>query len=165
MDDLNQIHWPPRYNPASFPVHVQNKLEMASPVETVWAWLIRAQLWQTWYPNAANIQFLKGKSPDLALGTRFKWKTFSLTVESTVMEYVPPERIAWDAHAAGFEGYHAWIIQKVDKGCTVLTEEIQRGWLPRLQKAFAPHRMEHFHQLWLERLRDNAAKGAPPSVG
>jgi hypothetical protein len=96
------------------------------------------------------------------MGTKFRWKTFSLTIESTLLEFVPFERLAWDAHASGFQGYPAWLIRKTRAGCNVLTEETQRGLFPRLQKTLVPHRMERQHQLWLERLRDNAAKGLPP---
>ena len=73
---------------------LRNELEMASAPETVWAWLIRAQLWPTWYPNSANIVFLTGQPPDLAFGTRFRWKTFGVTIESTVLEFVPYERLS-----------------------------------------------------------------------
>jgi hypothetical protein len=134
---------------------------MSSRPDVVWAWLIRAQLWPTWHPNSANIRFITGQPPDLALGTRFKWKTFRLTVESKVLEFVPMERLAWDAHATSFDGYHAWLIEKTETGCHVLTEETQRGLLPRLQKAFTPNRMKNQHRVWLERLKNNAAKGLP----
>ena len=163
MVDLSQIHWPANYDPASCPVHVRNELDMASTPETVWAWLIRAQLWPTWYSNAANIRFLKGDPPDLALGTQFRWKNSGLTVESKVLEFVPPQRLAWNGHAMGFDGYHAWLIEKTESGCSVLTEEVQRGFFPRLQKALAPRRMERFHQVWLEGLRDKSATGMPTS--
>jgi hypothetical protein len=162
MVESNKILWPARYEPANCPVHVRNELAMASNPETVWAWLIRAQLWPTWYPNSANIQFLTGQPPELALGTRFRWKTFGITIESTVKEFVPYERLAWDAHGSGLDAYHAWLIIKTSQGCNVITEETQRGLLPRLLKALAPKRMEKQHQVWLEKLNDNAAKNMPP---
>ena len=162
MATSNKIVWPSSYDPANCPVHVRNELAMASNPETVWAWLIRAQLWPTWYPNSANIQFLSGQSPDLALGTRFRWKTFGVTIESTVLEFVPYERLAWDAHGIGLDSYHAWLIIRTSQGCSVVTEETQRGLLPRLLKALAPKRTENQHQIWLERLKDNAGKGMPP---
>ena len=135
MAKPNQILWPSRYEPVNCSVHVRNEFAMASPPETVWAWLIRAKLWPTWYPNSANIQFLSGQSPDLALGTRFRWKTFGVTIESTVLEFMPYERLAWDAHSTGLDAYHAWLIQKTSQGCNVLMEETQRGWLARLGKS------------------------------
>ena len=164
MDNSNRIVWPQHYDPANCPVHVRNTLQIPATPSVVWAWLVRAQLWPKWYPNAANVQFLKGKPPDLALGTRIKWKTFSLTVQSTVLEFVPPERLAWDAHATGSDSYHAWLIQNTGAGCSVLTEETERGILPRLQKVLAPHRIVKMHQVWLEKLKENAAKGMPPSI-
>jgi len=137
---------------------------MAVAPKHVWAWLIRAPLWPTWYVNSANVQFLQGAAPDLALATRFKWKTFDVTIESTVLEFVPAERIAWDARAFGIEVYHAWVIQKTPTGCHVVTEETQRGWLARLGKLLMPNRMWKYHQIWLEGLRANAAQGVPPII-
>jgi uncharacterized protein YndB with AHSA1/START domain len=163
MAKPNQIVWPSLYEPKHCPVHVKNELAIASSPETAWAWLVRAQLWPTWYPNSANIRFLNGKPPDLALGTQFRWKTFGVTITSTVLEFVPYERIAWDAHGTGLEAYHAWLIQKTDHGCNVLMEETQRGWLARLGKALRPNRMERLHQVWLDSLRDRTGHGLPPS--
>jgi uncharacterized protein YndB with AHSA1/START domain len=160
----NQIFWPIGYEPANCPVHVRNELTMTSSPETVWAWLIRAQLWPTWYPNSASIQFLKGQASDLALGTQFRWKTFGVTIQSTVLEFVPYQRLAWDAQSSGLNAYHAWLIQKTDNGCHVLTEETQHGFLARLGKTLRPKRMEQKHQIWLEGLRDTASSGLPPAA-
>jgi hypothetical protein len=157
----NRIVWPNRYEPANCPVHVRNELAMTSKPEIVWEWLIRAKLWPTWYPNSANVQFLSGEPSDLGLNTRFRWRTFGVTLESTVLEFVPFERLGWDAHGRGFDGYHAWLITKTSEGCNVVTEETQRGFAARLQKVLAPKRMEKQHQIWLQNLSDNAAKGPP----
>ena len=163
MIKSDQIIWPRGYEPENCPIHVRNELEMPSTPEITWAWIIRAQLWPTWYPNSADIQFLSGQPPDFALGTKFRWKTFGVTIKSTVLEFVPYERIAWDAHGTGLDAYHAWLIQKTDQGCKVLMEETQRGWLARLGKALRPNRMAELHQVWLERLRGQSQRGLPPS--
>ena len=162
MQTESRILWPPNYDPTNCPIHVRNQLEIPGPPETVWAWLIRAQLWPKWYPNSANILFLSGKPPDLASGTRFRWKTFGVTVESTVLEFMPFERLGWDARRSGFDAYHAWLIQKNERGCYVLTEEVQRGSLARLSRILRPSHMEEKHQLWLERLSAQAIGGLPP---
>ena len=163
MANRTQILWPSQYDPAKSPVHVRNELAIAASPESVWAWLIRAQLWPTWYPNSANIRFLSGHPPDLALGTRFRWKTFGVTIQSTVLEFVPYEKLAWDAHASGLETYHVWLIQKTDSGCHVIMEETQRGLVARLGKVLRPKRMEQQHQIWLEGLRVKASVGLPPA--
>ena len=163
MDKSNIILWPSGYGPEKSPIHVHNEIDMNAPAETVWAWLIRAQLWPTGYPNSANIRFLKGKPPDLALGTQFRWKTFGVTIESTVLEFVSFERLSWNGQGIGLDVYHAWLIQKTESGCRVVTEEAQRGWLNRLAKALRPKQMEQQHQIWLERLSEKAKSGLPPS--
>jgi uncharacterized protein YndB with AHSA1/START domain len=162
MAGVDQIVWPAHYDPKHCPVHVRNELTMDVAPENVWAWLIRAQLWPTWYANSSNVRFLSGAPPDLALGTRFSWKTFGVSVQSTVLELVPGERIAWDGHGFGLDVYHAWLIRKTDKGCHVLTEESQHGWVARLGSLLMPKRMWRMHQLWLEELRAHAATGGPP---
>jgi hypothetical protein len=137
---------------------------MDAPPDVVWAWLIRAQLWPSWYVNAAHIRFLDGTPPDLSAGARFRWKTFGVSLESTVREFVPGERIAWDARGPGVDAYHAWVISATARGSHVLTEETQHGWLARLANFLMPWRMPKYHQLWLEQLRDYSASGLPPAL-
>lgn len=156
------IHYPDEFNPNRASVFVSNELDMSVSPEAVWAWLVRADLWSTWYPNAANMSIEGGTRSELANGTRFRWKTFGVTIDSTVREFVPFERIAWDGHAIGIHVYHAWLIVKTDTGCHVLTEETQNGFLTRLGKLLMPNRMHKFHQIWLEQLQRKAAEGLPP---
>lgn len=162
MAQLPEIRWPNHYEPSRCPVHVRNELDMAASPECVWAWLIRPMLWPDWYANSANVEILEGPGPDLKEGTLFRWKTFGITIESTVLECVPDERIAWEAHAFGIDVYHAWVLQPSAKGCLVVTEETQHGWLARLGTIFMPNRMHKYHQLWLEGLENKARAGFPP---
>jgi hypothetical protein len=163
LANSNQILWPSGYDPEKSPIHVHNEIAISAPPDILWAWIIRAQLWPTWYSNSANIRFLNGKPPDLALGTKFRWKTFGVTIVSTVLEFVPYERLAWDAHGNGLDAYHAWLIQKTENGGQVVMEETQRGWLNRLAKALRPKQVEQQHQIWLEHLSEKAKSGLPPS--
>ena len=98
MAKPNQILWPSRYEPVNCSVHVRNEFAMASPPETVWAWLIPCKTGQRGILTQPT-SFLSGQSPDLALGTRFRWKMFGVTIESTVLEFMPCERLAWDPTA------------------------------------------------------------------
>jgi Polyketide cyclase / dehydrase and lipid transport len=156
------IRYPPPYAPNRTRVYVSNHLEMAAPCERVWAWLVRAPLWPSWYPNAVGVRI---ESPagatDLALGTRFHWKTFGIWIDSVVEECVAGERIAWSARAPGVDAYHAWLLTPAGRSCHVLTEETQNGWLAALTNFVMPNRMHTHHQIWLERLRDKSAGGLP----
>jgi Polyketide cyclase / dehydrase and lipid transport len=164
MNNQLTIQWPDHYKPQNCPVHVRNELDMMAPQDRVWAWLIRAPLWPTWYVNSANVKIIEGLGPELRLGTRLRWKTFGVTIMSTVLEYIQNERIAWDAHAFGIDAYHAWVLQPSAKGCHVLTEEAQHGGIARLGKMLMPNRMYKFHQIWLEGLESKARYGFPPDL-
>jgi hypothetical protein len=160
-----EIHWPSRYSPSQTAVHVSNELDMDAKAVAAWAWLIRADLWPSWYPNSANVTYLSGAGPDLSLGRRFHWKTFGVPLESVVLEFVPGERIAWSGKAFGLDVYHAWLIEpRGEESCAVLTEENQNGWMARLSNFVMPNRMHHYHQIWLEALQAKARVGLPPQV-
>jgi len=148
------ISWPEKYDPKESAVHVRNELEMPVLPESVWSWLVRAQLWPTWYPNSANVA-IEGGGPDLKLGSRFRWKTFGVTLDSKVEEFVPFERLGWTARSAGIDAYHAWLIEKRP------SEETQNGWIASLSNRLRPNNMSKQHQIWLERLQEKA-KGGPP---
>ena len=159
-----EVQWPDHYEPQKCPVHVRNELEISAAQDHVWYWLVRATQWPAWYVNASNVQILQGSEPELTKGTKFRWKTFGVTITSTVLEYVPNERIAWDAHGFGVDAYHAWVLRSTPKGCHVLTEETQHGWLARLGNLLMPNRMYRFHQLWLDGLESKARAGLPPAA-
>ncbi len=142
-------------------VHVRNEMDMPVPPEAVWAWLVRAQLWPAWYPNSQNV-VIEGGGPDLKAGSKFRWKTFGVTLDSVVEEFVPPERIAWSARAMGVDAYHAWLVEGGPSGCHVLTEETQNGLLASISNAVRPNNMGNHHQVWLENLLAKAKGGPPP---
>jgi uncharacterized protein YndB with AHSA1/START domain len=162
---VRRIRYPEKYQPDRAWVHVTNEMDMEAPCDRVWAWLVRADLWPTWYSNSIGVHLPDSATRSgLTLGTRFNWKTFGVRLESVVEEFVPGERIAWTARSFGVDAYHAWLLTPTANGCHVLTEETQFGWLAALSHFFMPNRMHKYHQIWLERLQDRAAAGLPPAV-
>ncbi len=150
------ITWPARFDPARAPVHVRNELSISGLPEAVWACLIRAADWPSWYPNASRVRIGDGTAQDLSADARFTWRTFGVSLRSQVDEFAPRKRIAWSAVGLGVDVYHAWLIEPSEGGCRVLTEETQFGWACRLGNLLMPGRMYHGHQLWLERLASRA---------
>lgn len=155
------IRWPEKHDPKAASVHVRNELDMPVSPEAVWTWLVRAQLWPTWYPNSRDV-VVEGGGPDLKAGSKFRWKTFGVTLDSVVEEFEPPERIAWSARAMGVDAYHAWLVERRPSGCHVLTEETQNGLLASISNAVRPNNMSKHHQVWLENLLAKARGGPPP---
>jgi hypothetical protein len=129
--------------------------------DLVWPWLVRADLWPTWYSNSENV-VIEGGGMELKLGSVFHWKTFGVNLESRVEELVPGERLSWSSRSMGIDSYHAWLIEKSQSGCHVLMEETQNGLLPRLSNALRPHHVSNYHQVWLEGLASKAKGGLPP---
>jgi uncharacterized protein YndB with AHSA1/START domain len=154
------IIWPDRYRTETVAAHVSNEIIIAAPPETVWAWLIRAPAWPDWYPNSSDVQLHAGATT-LALGQTFTWRNFGVAVCSTIREFEPASRIAWDGSGFLLDVYHAWLIEPRPAGCWVLTEENQNGFAARVQKLFMPDRMYKGHQVWLESLKVKAEGGMP----
>jgi uncharacterized protein YndB with AHSA1/START domain len=136
-------------------------VEASAPPEAVWSWLVRAPLWPSWYPNASEV-VLAGGASELGSGVTFTWRTFGVAIRSTVVEFEPCSRIAWNAFGLGVDAYHAWEITRTAGGSHVLTEETQYGWAARLSSLAFPDRMSKFHQVWLDRLAAKAQAGSPP---
>lgn len=155
------ITWPREFDPAHSPVFVSNTLESTASPSAVWAWLIRASTWPSWYPNSHNVS-LAGGAKDLSPGITFRWSTFGVGLVSHVEEFVPETRIAWNGKTLGVWAYHAWLITPRDGGgCTILTEETQHGVVARIGHFLMPNSMKKGHDVWLRELDRVARSGMP----
>ncbi len=159
---MSAIRWPAEFEPAGAPVHTHNVLEVDASPERLWAWLVRAPLWPTWYPNCRGLRIRSGPGPDLGPGTRFTWWTLGVRVDTTVREFEPPYRLAWSGTTLGGRGYHAWLIEPVDGTVRVVTDEVQRGALPSAGRVVLRRMISRAHDVWLARLAAVARTGPPP---
>src|SRR5438874_2000618 len=87
-------------------------------------------------------------------GSRFTWTTFGVRLQSEVTLYERNHALGWLAIARGGRAFHRWHLYLVGRHTRVVTEECQRGILPRLTKRLFNPGLHAAHQLWLERLRD-----------
>ena len=163
---MAEIAWPAEFRPENTSVFASNEITIAAAPEVVWAWLIRAKTWPQWYSNAHHPVLGGGLGvdvgPNLEPGMVFRWETFGMQLASTVREFVPKERLAWDAKGKGIEAYHAWLLEPTEAGGTrVLTQETQKGWNARLRHLFMPKALGKAHQEWLVGLKQRAENGAP----
>ena len=88
------IHWPQGLEPRDVDVFVHNEGWIDAPPGTVWANLIDAAQWPSWYSNSADIRIEGGQSK-LAKGISFNWKTFGFSIRSTVDVFEPDREIGW----------------------------------------------------------------------
>ncbi len=156
------ISWPEQYRPEVCPLHAVNELQIDADRERVFAWLRRPDLWPSYYSNARLVRHREGPWPEVELGSRFRWLTFGVIVSSQIVEFEPPERIAWSAKELGASGHHGWALTERDGGTFVRTEETQRGPAMRLIRPAMSRLMVRLHQRWLEGLARVASQGPPP---
>jgi hypothetical protein len=77
-------------------------------------------------------------------------------VHTTVEELVPYRR---SGRGGGGCAHHGWVIEPVNGGCLVVTEETQQGFVPSLGRFFLRRALLKWHQRWLEGL----ARATTPS--
>ncbi len=154
---MSEIRWPDEHVPEGADVHAVNELRTDVAPEDLWPWLASPVLWQRYYRNALRIRHVSGPWPELALGSRFRWITFGVPVETVVEECEPPHRLAWSGRGLGATGHHAWLL----KPGRILTAETQRGLAARLLGPALRPQMHRWHQRWCEGLARAAAEGRP----
>lgn len=147
--------WPERFSPGEARLHVSNARDMAATVESVWSHLVAAPLWTSWFPSATGVK-LPGGSDRLASGMRFTWSQAGVRLDAQVREFVACRRIAWLATSPWIQAYHTWDLAPSARGCSVVTDETQRGLMPLLFGWVLEPRMTSLHDTWLTRLETRA---------
>ena len=163
MADMgHRVRFPPGAEIEGASMYVYNEVVADVAPDRVWAWLVRAALWPEWYRGCRNID-IEGGGPDLAPGTRFHWTTLGVRVHTRIDEWIPGERLAWSGTGGGgATGYHGWVIERRPEGdLRIVTEETQRGLLPRFGRWYFRPKLLHLHQQWLENLVARARAGLP----
>jgi len=154
----NQIQWPAQFDPATSDFYVHNVIDIEASPEEVWALLIDALYWITWYDGIENIVFEPPAVRYLAKDTRVFWSSMGQDLHNTVVECITNQRLAWQFNEAKIQGHHAWLIVPTANGCRVITDESQTGKLAKLQKIFLPRKLLKQHNRWLMLLKEQAER-------
>ncbi len=164
MNDAASIDWPADLDPSEAAFHAVNELQIDAPREHVWEWLRRPSLWPEYYGNSWLVKHHEGPWPGAEVGTRFRWVTFGIVVQSEIVECNALDgRFTWSASELGAKGHHVWMLSDRDGGTFVRTEETQRGWSIAPIRPVMSRLMVRYHQRWLEGLARVAAGGPPPT--
>ena len=83
-----------------------------------------------------------------------------MTTEIT--EFEPYERLAWTGEGLGATAHHACLLDASGPDLQLVTEETQRGFLPRLLRPMMRPAMLGHHQLWIDQLARLAESGETP---
>ena len=161
----SKVYWPPDLRPENSPVYSYNELEIGvAEAELIWSWLIRAESWSSWYPNCKDLRILKDEGPNLEAGSEFDWTTFGVRVKTRVDKFIPYEALSWRGSGLGAEGYHIWIIEPLKYSYKVITEEVQRGFVPYVGRYPIKKLLLKYHQIWLEGLARMVRSGLSPGI-
>ena len=150
------IRWPEGFHPEQADLFAHNEIAVHAPCEKVFANMVDAQAWPSWYPNSQNIKLLNSPDGKLHKGTRFSWDTFGLHFESRVHEFAPNSRIAWFGDSSSTNNYHAYLLSKTHEGCRVVTEEVVKGPGAVELRKNRPQAMHDGHDLWLNALNQRS---------
>jgi uncharacterized protein YndB with AHSA1/START domain len=144
-------HWPQGLEPRNVDVFVHNEGWIAAPPSVVWANLIDATRWPSWYANAADVK-IDGGRPRLAQRVGFSWTTFGFPIRSTVDVFEPDHEIGWSVDSPQFRVHHAWVLVPERGGTRVITEEAQKGAEAIKFRLEQPNAMYDGHDWWLSAL-------------
>ena len=152
------IHWPKGQHPEDADLYAHNEIMVNASCETVFANIVDAQSWPSWYPNSHNVVVHDSSDNKLHEGTKFSWDTFGVHIESTVHEFVPNSRIGWWGLGTGMKAYHTFLLVKTDQGCHIITEEVVRGEGAIKFREEQPNAMHDGHDLWLKVIKERSEK-------
>lgn len=152
-NDAEKINWPTAYEPSQSKFYVHNEIEIEAKPEVVWGFLIDALQWESWYEGAKHVSFIHPDDTVLTAQSAFRWKTMGLKFESTIKQFEPHRVLAWESKKKSIQGYHVWLIIPTARGCTVITDESQNGWLTSLEKIFQGKKLKRQHDHWLAELK------------
>lgn len=155
--NADKIEWPDNYRPKDASFFVHNEIDVDAEPQVVWDILMQAEQWPDWYEGASNVKVISNSTGRLDSEAVFSWKTMGQDFNTTtIKEFEPPYRLAWEATKKDIRGYHAWLIIPTDNGCRVVTSETQHGFLTLMQKMFVPNKLRKLHDVWLAELKSLA---------
>jgi uncharacterized protein YndB with AHSA1/START domain len=153
------IHWPQGLEPRNVDVFVHNEGWIDAPPEIVWANLIDATQWPSWYSNSADVH-IDGDQLKLAEGVTFYWKTFGFPIARTVDVFEPNREIGWSVENPTFRVHHAWVLVPERGGTRVITEEGQKGAVAIKFRLEQPNAMYDGHDWWMSALKARSERMA-----
>jgi uncharacterized protein YndB with AHSA1/START domain len=151
-----EIHWPDGFHPEQADLFAHNEIVVRSSCEKVFANIVDAQAWPSWYPNSRNAMLRNSPDGKLREGTQFSWDTFGVSITSRIHEFVPDSRIGWFGDGIGMNAYHTFLLLKTDKGCHIVTEEVVKGPGVVEFREKQPNAMQEGHDLWLSTLKQRS---------
>jgi hypothetical protein len=142
------IRWPDGFDPARADLFADNAVVINAPAKSVWAKLIAAAAWPTWYSNASDV-VINDAAGQLGKDVTFNWTTFGLKIASKVADFAPYARLGWHGNGDQLRAYHTWLlIPRFGDSTYVVMEEIGMGDGAQHLAQTNPGYLHRGHDLW-----------------
>ncbi len=152
-NNSEKINWPANYEPSESKFYVHTQIEINARPEVVWSYLIDALKWPFCYKGAKNVSLVNSNDAVLNSTSIFNWETMGLKFQSSIKQFEPNSFLAWESKKKSIQGFHVWLIVATDKGCKVITDESQNGWLTFFERTFQGKKLKRLHDVWLAELK------------
>jgi uncharacterized protein YndB with AHSA1/START domain len=167
--DLGSAHpepWPQGFQPGATPVFAHNEVSIAAPAARVFAALLDAERWPTYYENASRVR-LPAHTPCLGPGVRFRFTTFGVAFDARVTRFEADRALAWTCSGGHptLTAHHRWLLEPDPLGTRLVTEEtnfisslhwlgpVHRWFNAQLARSGTREALPAAHQRWLLQLK------------
>ena len=140
------------------PVVTKKEGLIDAPPETVWEILSAVDAWSTWHPEISAAALEGAFEP----GTRFRWKSGSTKITSTLQVVQRPELVGWVGKAAGgLTARHVFHLDTENSRTRLTIEESIDGLAARLLRRSLSRTLDRSLEAWLVGIRRRAAGECP----
>lgn len=153
-----QFKWPADFDPGDADFYIFNKIQIDAKPELVWQLLIHAEDWPSWYEGMREVKVIDSKTRTIEWGSCLQFSTMGQVFEGRIREFEPFARLAWETKNKNLKAYHAWLLIPNEDGCLLITDEVQKGKLAKLQKIFLPNKLKNLHDDWLTGFKTRSEK-------
>ncbi len=157
--EIDPRPWGGGFDPRTDPIAAHNEIVIDGVTPREVLALLRTGRSDRVYENSGPAVDCYTREPvTLALGRSYCWTTFGTEQRMRVVELEERDDeavLAWQGGSLGVEVYHRWMFRATPGGTKVVTEELERGFLPNLPLYRDPMNpsLRAGHELWLRGLR------------
>jgi hypothetical protein len=110
------------------PVTAVGAVDVSAAPEAVWELLADLARWREGNDDITEVSV----DGPLAVGTRFRWKSGPGGITSVLREVDPPRTSGWTGTTFSIRAVHVYVLEPIDAGTRVRTEESWEGLLASL---------------------------------
>ena len=139
------------------PATAEGEIQVAAPIDTVWAVLADLSAWPTWNHDVKSMAVEGPLEP----GSVFRWKSGSASLVSTLATVDPPREIGWTGVSMGIHAVHVFHLESAGGGTRVRSAESFRGFIPSVLKGYSRKILQRGIGAILGSLRTEAERRGP----